>query len=207
MIENRNPPALALWLLRHACSGLHKEALTGDLLEQFQERRSRVWFWKQVVVAIAIGYLHESRRHWPAFTYAFAGAASITYAWKLVGHLPSTRWYDLPWPWSQIVMEHSDWAALALVPLPVLTISLIINRNFRWISLLRTTALTLALVAIWQFLPDAFPFLLRRIDSQHAVLIIPRPVVMLLFFAFFLVPAWIGCEWPPRKLRLHSLQK
>src|SRR5438270_866412 len=84
---------------------------------------------------VAVGIFAESRRRWPAFTYAFAGAASITFAWKLVSYLPDTHWYDLPWPWSQLVMELSGWASLACIPLPVLAISLVINRSFRWISL------------------------------------------------------------------------
>jgi hypothetical protein len=206
MTNDRIAPALALWLLRHACPGRDNEALTGDLLERFHEGRSRAWFWKQVVVAIAVGILVECRRRWPAFAYAIAGAASITFAWRLPGYLPNTHWYELPWPWSQIVMELSGWAALALIPVPVLAISLTIRGNFRWISLLRTIALTLVLVALWQFLPDAFPFLLRPIDSQHSVLIIPHAVVMLLFFSFFLFPALIGCEWHRRKSPLHNPQ-
>jgi hypothetical protein len=207
MTDDRTAPALALWLIRHACPGPDNEALIGDLLERFREGRSRDWFWRQVVVAIAVGILVECRHRWPAFAYAIAGAASITYGWKLVGYLPITHWYELPWPWSQIVMELSGWAALAFVPVPVLAISLIISGNFRWLSLLRTIALTLVPVAIWQFLPDAFPPLLRQVDSQHFVLIIPRAVVMLLFFSFFLVPAWIGCEWQRRKSPLHNPQK
>jgi hypothetical protein len=53
MIE-RVPPALALWLLEHWGSPYHGEALAGDLIEQYQEGRSRGWYWKQTIAAILI---------------------------------------------------------------------------------------------------------------------------------------------------------
>jgi hypothetical protein len=53
MIE-RVPPKVALWLLKHGGSRYHSEALAGDLIEQYQEGRSRAWCWKQVAAAILI---------------------------------------------------------------------------------------------------------------------------------------------------------
>jgi hypothetical protein len=53
MIE-RVPPALASWLLEHWGSPYHGESLAGDLIEQYQEGRSRSWYWKQVIAAISI---------------------------------------------------------------------------------------------------------------------------------------------------------
>jgi len=70
-----NPPRVAIWLLRHACPGSHNQALTGDLVEKFREGRSHGWFWKQVLIAIAVGVLGEVQRHWPCFSYAIAGTA------------------------------------------------------------------------------------------------------------------------------------
>jgi hypothetical protein len=51
MIE-RVPPKWALWLLKHCGSPYHGESLAGDLIEQYQEGRSRAWYWKQVTAAI-----------------------------------------------------------------------------------------------------------------------------------------------------------
>jgi hypothetical protein len=51
MIE-RVPPKLALWLLKSWGSPYHRESLAGDLIEQYQEGRSRAWCWRQVAVAI-----------------------------------------------------------------------------------------------------------------------------------------------------------
>ena len=50
----REPPALALWLLKQWGSPYHRESLTGDLIEQFQEGRTRAWCWGQVAAAILI---------------------------------------------------------------------------------------------------------------------------------------------------------
>jgi hypothetical protein len=61
MIE-RVPPQVALWLLKHGGSRYHSEALAGDLIEQYQEGRSRAWCWKQVAAAILVArgqYIRE----------------------------------------------------------------------------------------------------------------------------------------------------
>jgi hypothetical protein len=50
-----DPPKSALWLLRRLCPKRNREAITGDLLERFGERRSTGWFWRQVLVAILVG--------------------------------------------------------------------------------------------------------------------------------------------------------
>lgn len=51
------PPRLAAWLLRHA--GPANEALAGDLLEEYGRRQSDRWYWRQVLVALAIARSRE----------------------------------------------------------------------------------------------------------------------------------------------------
>lgn len=46
------PPRLALALLHRF--GPDNEALAGDLVEEFQHRRSRLWLWRQILAAIVI---------------------------------------------------------------------------------------------------------------------------------------------------------
>jgi hypothetical protein len=53
-MRERVPPALALWLVEHWGSPYHGESLAGDLIEQYEEGRSRGWCWKQVIAAILI---------------------------------------------------------------------------------------------------------------------------------------------------------
>jgi hypothetical protein len=51
------PPRLALALLERWVPD--HEALTGDLVEEFQVRRSRRWLWGQVVVALFVAARHR----------------------------------------------------------------------------------------------------------------------------------------------------
>jgi hypothetical protein len=44
----RQPPRLAVWLVEHMAPSYQREALAGDLLEEYLRRRSRRWYWKQV---------------------------------------------------------------------------------------------------------------------------------------------------------------
>jgi hypothetical protein len=119
--------------------------------------------------------------------------------WKSVlGARPRLHWWTLPWPWSQLVFELSPTALLALAALPALAAGLVINREFRWSSLLRTAVINLALITLGHYSLDFLPWLLRPVpDDPHLrFLIIPRVVVLLLFFAIFLVAAWLGCISP-----------
>ncbi|MGC1520752.1 MAG: hypothetical protein WA803_04345 [Steroidobacteraceae bacterium] len=54
-MSERLPPKLASWLLRHWGSAFHSESLDGDLFEQYQEGRSRAWYWGQVAAALRVG--------------------------------------------------------------------------------------------------------------------------------------------------------
>ena len=55
-MSERLPPKLASWLLNKYGSPYHGESLAGDLIEQYQEGRSRAWYWRQVGAAILIAW-------------------------------------------------------------------------------------------------------------------------------------------------------
>ena len=69
-MKSVTPPRLATWLVSHAVLGDRNEALVGDLQEEFQTRRSRAWYWRQVFGAILSGFANEWRREWSASGYA-----------------------------------------------------------------------------------------------------------------------------------------
>ena len=94
-----DPPSRAIWFLQHICPGA-SDALLGDLIERFREGQSHGWFWKQVLIAFAVGVLDEIRRHWPHFCYAIAGTVTMfPFFYKAVKGLPfALHWWVLPWP-------------------------------------------------------------------------------------------------------------
>ena len=197
-----NPPRRAIWFLQNACPG-DKEALTGDLMERFREGQTPGWFWRQVLIAFAVGVLGKLRRHWPHFSYAIAGTAIPAFLWKTVERVPAVlHWWALPWPLSQLAFESSRGALLALAALPALAAGLVISRAFRWDSLFRTAVINLALITLGHYLLgylDTFPWLKRPVPGNpylFRILLLPPPSVELLFFSSFLVSAWLGCLSP-----------
>jgi len=58
-MTTRRPPRLAVALLtRHVPDS---EALLGDLTEEYQGGRSRLWFWRQVFGAVAVAAMNRPR--------------------------------------------------------------------------------------------------------------------------------------------------
>lgn len=50
-----DPPRLAVWLLRNFGSSPNNESLLGDLNERLRQGRSRIWYWRQVGIALVVG--------------------------------------------------------------------------------------------------------------------------------------------------------
>ena len=51
---NREPPRLAVWLLKQWASPYRRDSLLGDLLEMYRSGRSRTWYWRQVITALIL---------------------------------------------------------------------------------------------------------------------------------------------------------
>ena len=73
------PPSLATWMLDHLLFGGRNEALAGDLLEEFQRRRSAFWYWRQVLAAIFVSLSDALRAHWLALIMQLVFATA--WAW------------------------------------------------------------------------------------------------------------------------------
>jgi hypothetical protein len=53
-MNNREPPRMAVWLLKQWASPYRRESLLGDLLEMYRGGRSRMWYWRQVIAALIL---------------------------------------------------------------------------------------------------------------------------------------------------------
>jgi hypothetical protein len=78
-------------MLKHLVLGNRNEALEGDLLEEFHQRRSASWYWRQVLRAMLLSYSNVLWTGWVViWTVVFAvfwvyGLYEIT---RLIAHSP-----------------------------------------------------------------------------------------------------------------------
>jgi hypothetical protein len=186
-------PRLAMWLLKHACPGSDREALTGDVVEEFCTGRSPAWLWKQVLVAIAITVPTRIRRNWPLISYALAGAA-ITLATSNNYYLRAqgvAHWWILPFPLSMFVYLVSPAALLASGALPILAAALLLNGGFGWRSLFRICFFSLRTWLCGLVFITVGPFLVLLPNPNPRNVL---PAGPLMVFYTLLASAWLGCR-------------
>ena len=75
------PPVIAAWLLQRFAPLPETDAIAGDLLEHYQHGRSRLWYWREVLVAILRGTWFEVRQHGLLLLAAVNLAWSVSGAW------------------------------------------------------------------------------------------------------------------------------
>jgi hypothetical protein len=77
-MSSRTAPRIAIWLLERLGGRSRFEPLIGDLVEQFEQGRTRLWFWRQALGTVAIDLSRTLRFHACSFVAAVgAGCASI----------------------------------------------------------------------------------------------------------------------------------
>ena len=57
------PPRLASWLLQRFAFGPRRESLIGDIVEQYEQGRSSLWFQRQTLATVFIGSATFLRAH------------------------------------------------------------------------------------------------------------------------------------------------
>jgi hypothetical protein len=80
---NRRVPVFATWLLHRFGVQRQNEALVGDLAEEYQAGKSRMWYWWQTLVAIFITVIRDVREHKLLALRAVAVAWAVWYAFAL----------------------------------------------------------------------------------------------------------------------------
>jgi hypothetical protein len=71
-MNRQGPPIFATWLLQHLGDPYRREALIGDLIEEYRRGRSNAWYWRQVSFAALAGGLSALRRKLPALRAVLA---------------------------------------------------------------------------------------------------------------------------------------
>jgi hypothetical protein len=62
-MRSTEPPTTATWLLEHLSSGRGNDSLKGDLMEEYRSGRSGAWYWRQVLMTIAVTFWKEISAH------------------------------------------------------------------------------------------------------------------------------------------------
>jgi len=82
-MTNAVPPRIATWLLERLGPDYRNESLAGDLFEEYQQGRSRAWYWREVILAICIGRAMSLRRLLPRL----AASALLRFSTEVAGLL------------------------------------------------------------------------------------------------------------------------
>ena len=88
------PPFIASWILDRFGPRPETEAIAGDLFEQYQHGRSRLWYWREAIEAILRGTWSEVKQHSLLLLGAIAMAWILNRVWE---------WVVTPWEYSLIV--------------------------------------------------------------------------------------------------------
>jgi len=59
-MRSEHPPVVATWLLERFCAD---PGLAGDLIEEYAERRSPGWYWKQAIIAVSVYSTSQILQH------------------------------------------------------------------------------------------------------------------------------------------------
>ena len=62
-MTSKQPPRIATWMLEHFGSGSNNDAVLGDLAEQYRQKDSAMWYWRQAMKAIPVSLFKEIRGH------------------------------------------------------------------------------------------------------------------------------------------------
>lgn len=187
-MKPKNPPTIASWVLEHLAVGRENEALAGDLLEEFRRGRSASWYWRQVLVAIVIGFAGGLRKQWPAVVYATLCSIPVPAYLILtvgkMGEIPffAHRWL-LNWPYSTIsdmILWYGSqliyiWFALiiycSLFSLATKTVNLHELARSVWKSALVFIAVSVGVVVFFALLPGHADYAIdrRHVTAMHLI--------------------------------------
>ena len=83
-MRTSRPPIIAAWILHRFGLSPETDVIAGDLLEEYQQGRSRFWYWREVIVAILTGTWSEVKQHSLSLLGAIAMGWILDLAWQSV---------------------------------------------------------------------------------------------------------------------------
>lgn len=94
------PPRLASWLLERFAFGPQRESLVGDIVEQYQQGRSSMWYQRQTLAAVFIGSVTRVRAHPLRALRALVLAVTVPMffvaaGWLFMLDIPSHNWLTI----------------------------------------------------------------------------------------------------------------
>jgi hypothetical protein len=93
-MRTSTPPLIAAWILHRFGPMPETETIAGDLSEQYQLGRSRLWYWREVIVAILRGTWSEVQQHSLLLLLALLMAWTLNFIW---------HWFVTPFQYSLLV--------------------------------------------------------------------------------------------------------
>ena len=101
-----HPPAAARLLLDRL--GPRDDGIDGDFAEEWQAGRSALWYWRQVVVAVAFQMAADARQHWIVVVRGILTGLLVLYTFGLIVAAVSAlfKWWILLYPSGVILMQY-----------------------------------------------------------------------------------------------------
>lgn len=184
-MKSSDPPALATWLLDHLTPRGKNDSLAGDLLEDFRQRRSVSWYWRQVFGAIFVAFSTELRARWFAVLFAILWTCAFPLYWKSVMLSPLSQsvlgWgVGHDWPESLLYVAAVYIAENAAIVWAGLTVYLVIMRSLRLQGLLRGFLVGLLAVVLVHVVGFYFIGRHQSLFARYIVILLPLFLELLL---------------------------
>jgi hypothetical protein len=127
------PPRFATWLLERFIGGPRRDSLVGDLLEQYPQRRSTAWYWRQVVTAIVVSAARDISAHKKLAVRAVAigwlGYALLSFPAHWLAEIVNLRVQD----WLVTSGRYSFWPVFLSGPLSATLFACIAGAVIGWL--------------------------------------------------------------------------
>jgi hypothetical protein len=62
-MNGNHPPRIAQWILIHFGCSPNNAVVVGDLDERNRRGCSRIWYWRQILIALIVGFIEDIWRH------------------------------------------------------------------------------------------------------------------------------------------------